>query len=272
MQIYISGVFVNIKFDVSAANCVPLSQALLVGTPVSTISLDQLLAAFETWTLDSQDRYVVFRDVHGIIAARNNAQLDLAHQTADIVAPDGMPLVWALRAAGDGPVYRVCGPDVLPAVCQHGLSRGWRHYFYGGAEGVADLLAEALVKKYPNLKIVGTQCPPFRPLTPEEDEIACGKIRAAAPDFVWVGLGTPKQEIWMGQNKGRCGGATMLGVGAAFDFHANLVRRAPSWMQRSGLEWAYRLFTEPKRLWKRYLVMAPIFVVLAAHEIIRRRW
>jgi N-acetylglucosaminyldiphosphoundecaprenol N-acetyl-beta-D-mannosaminyltransferase len=246
-------------------------QIPIVGTPISLISLDQLFRTFEQWIADPHDRYVVFRDVHGVMAARHDAELALAHRQADIVAADGMPLVWAVRATGATEISRVCGPDTLTAACAYGLSRGWRHYFYGGAPGVAESLAQTLVMKYPGLKVVGTQCPPFRPLTAEEDELACIKIRAAKPDFVWVGLGTPKQEIWMCHHQGKCGGVIMLGVGAAFDFQTNLIRRAPYWMQTYGLEWAYRLFSDPRRLWKRYLVMAPVFTILAFFELIRRR-
>jgi len=262
---------VNVTIEINATRARHVPQVSIIGTPVSLISLDRLLGIFDEWIAKSQDRYVVFRDVHGLIAARNNPQLDRAHKGADIVAPDGMPLVWTLRAGGASAVSRLCGPDVLPAVCEYGLSRGWRHYFYGGAPGVVEILSSELVKKYPGLQIAGTQCPPFRPLSPEENEIACSKIRAAQPNFVWVGLGTPKQEVWMSEHRGQCGGAVMLGVGAAFDFHANLIRRAPTWMQRAGLEWTYRLVSEPKRLWKRYLVMAPIFIVLAIRELIHKR-
>jgi N-acetylglucosaminyldiphosphoundecaprenol N-acetyl-beta-D-mannosaminyltransferase len=242
----------------------------IVGTPISLISLNRLLRVFEQWIADPHDRYVVFRDVHGVVAARSDADLDSAHKGADIVAPDGMPLVWALRAMGAS-ASRVCGPDTLLATCEYGLSRGWKHYFYGGGRGVAERLVDELSAKYPGLNVVGTQCPPFRQLAPEEDEQACAKIRAAQPDLVWVCLGTPKQEIWMSEHHGKCGGAIMLGVGAAFDFHARLVRRAPRWMQRLGLEWAFRLFTDPKRLWRRYLIMGPVFLPLAIRDVIQRR-
>lgn len=248
----------------------PWLQISIVGTSISLISLDELLSLFEQWIAAHQDRYVVFRDVHGVIAARSNEDLDLAHKRADIVAPDGMPLVWALRATS-ARASRVCGPDTLLATCEYGLSRGWKHYFYGGAPGVAEKLAGELYLKYPGLSVVGIQCPPFRQLTPEEDEQACAKIRSTQPDLIWVCLGTPKQEIWMSEHQGKCGGAIMLGVGAAFDFHAHLVRRAPRWMQSAGLEWAFRLLTEPRRLWRRYLVMAPAFAALATWEAIQRR-
>jgi len=241
----------------------------IVGTPISLISLNGLLRVFEQWITDRQDRYVVFRDVHGVVAARSNSDLDRAHKKADIVTADGVPLVWALRAMG-AQASRVCGPDTLLATCEYGLSRGWRHYFYGGAPGVAERLVDQLCLKYPGLNVVGTQCPPFRQLAPEEDNQACAKIRAARPDLIWICLGTPKQEIWMVEHQGKCGGAIMLGVGAAFDFHAHLVPRAPRWMQRTGLEWTFRLITDPKRLWRRYLVMAPVFVALATREVIER--
>jgi N-acetylglucosaminyldiphosphoundecaprenol N-acetyl-beta-D-mannosaminyltransferase len=243
----------------------------IVGTSISLISLNELLLLFEQWIAAHQDRYVVFRDVHGVIAARSNRELDLAHKRADIVAPDGVPLVWALRAIS-ARASRVCGPDTLLATCEYGLSRGWRHYFYGGGPGVAEKLVYELNIKYPGLCVAGIHCPPFRQLTPAEDEETCAKIRSTRPDLIWVCLGTPKQEIWMSEHQGKCGGAIMLGVGAAFDFHANLVRRAPPWMQRAGLEWTFRLLTDPKRLWKRYLVMAPAFAALATWEAIQRRY
>jgi N-acetylglucosaminyldiphosphoundecaprenol N-acetyl-beta-D-mannosaminyltransferase len=263
---------VSVTIDTTTTCAAQIPRISIVGTPISLISLDQLLHTFDEWLTESQDRYVVFRDVHGVIAARSDPLLDLAHKNADIVAPDGMPLVWTLRALGAHAVTRLCGPDVLPAACEYGLSRGWRHYFYGGAPGVVERLTDVLLKKYPGLQIVGTQCPPFRRLSFQENEIACSEIRAARPDFIWVGLGTPKQEVWMFEHRGQCGGAVMLGIGAAFDFHANLIRRAPSWMQRAGLEWAYRLLREPKRLWRRYLVMAPIFVILIIRELVRKLW
>src|SRR4051794_19627893 len=135
----------------------------VVGTPVSLVSLERLLSAFENWLRSSQDRYVVFRDVHGVIAARSNHQLDQSHKNADIVAPDGMPIVWTMRAAGAA-ISRLCGPDVLPAVCSHGLRRGWRHYFYGGRPDVTAKLIDQLATNFQDVNIVGSECPPFRTL------------------------------------------------------------------------------------------------------------
>jgi N-acetylglucosaminyldiphosphoundecaprenol N-acetyl-beta-D-mannosaminyltransferase len=245
-------------------------QISIVGTPISLISPDEFLQVLKRWIADPQDRYVVFRDVHGVIAARNDADLDLAHKRADVVAADGMPVVWALRATGEN-VSRLCGPDTMLAACEYGLAFGWRHYFYGGAPGVAEKLVDKLRIKYPGLNVVGTQCPPFHPHSPQENNAACARIRAARPDLIWVGLGTPKQEIWMSEHQGQCGGAVMLGVGAAFDFHSGIIRRAPRWLQGIGLEWAFRLFAEPRRLWRRYLLIAPTFLPLAIREVIQRR-
>ena len=243
----------------------------ILGTPISIISIDRALRQFEQWVPDSLDHYVVLRDVHGVMLARRDSCLHRAHETSDLVAPDGMPLVWAARLSGFSEISRVCGPDLLLAVCEHGLPLGWRHYFYGGPPGVAEMVAHELSERLPALRVAGTQSPPFRRLTPEEDDAACASIRAACPDFVWVGLGTPKQEIWMLEHRGKCGGAILLGVGAAFDFYAGRVARAPLWMQRYGLEWAYRFAQEPTRLWKRYLMLAPMFFVLESLELIRAK-
>jgi N-acetylglucosaminyldiphosphoundecaprenol N-acetyl-beta-D-mannosaminyltransferase len=243
----------------------------ILGTPISIVTIDGALRRFERWVLEARDRCVVLRDVHGVMLARRNQRLHRAHQEADLVAPDGMPLVWAVRLAGFKEISRACGPDLMLAVCEHGLRLGWRHYLYGGKPGVAGLVANQLMARFPGLSIVGTQTPPFRPLSAEEDKIACASIRAARPDFVWIGLSTPKQEIWMSEHRGKCGGAILLAVGAAFDFHAGLVSRAPPWMQKHGLEWAYRFAQEPTRLWKRYLILAPMFVVLESLELIRAR-
>jgi len=233
--------------------------------------MDRVLALFETWMADRCDRFVVLRDVHGAMRARNDAKLRRAHEVSDLMAPDGVPLVAIARLAGIADISRVCGPDLLPATCQRGLSLGWRHYFLGGAPGVAESVIAHLNEKYPGIAIAGFYCPPFRPLSPDEDALVCEEIRAARPDFVWVGLGTPKQEIWMHEHRGRCGGAIMLGIGAAFDIYAGAVSRAPKWMQRCGLEWLFRLIHDPRRLWRRYLILAPLFICLALGELIRGR-
>lgn len=241
--------------------------ARILGTPVSVVSMDRVLELFEMWTTKPRDRYVVVRDVHGVMRARSETDLHTAHETADLTVPDGMPLVWIAKLAGIEGISRVCGPDLLPAVCRHGLRFGWRHFFLGGAPGVAEKAIEKLEDEHPGIAIAGSYCPPFRKLNGEEDEKMCAVIRASGADFVWVGLGTPKQELWMNEHRGRCGGAIMLGVGAVFDIAAGVSSRAPGFMQKRGLEWLFRLVHEPRRLWRRYLVLGPKFVVLALTEL-----
>ena len=259
-----------VRVNDTTAQDQPVPRSRIVGTSVSHVSMLRVLQLFETWVADDRDRYVVMRDVHGVMLARDNPRLHAAHEQADLVAPDGVPLVWAARLSGSQEISRVCGPDLLLAACEYGVSRNWRHYLVGGAPGVAEMLQKKLAAKFPGIKIVGTQCPPFRDVTTKEDRASCAAIRAARPDFVWVGLGTPKQEIWMANHRGKYGGAIQIGVGAAFDIHAGLISRAPIWMQSYGLEWAHRLVVEPRRLWSRYLKLAPIFLIFASWELIKK--
>jgi N-acetylglucosaminyldiphosphoundecaprenol N-acetyl-beta-D-mannosaminyltransferase len=150
----------------------------------------------------------------------------------------------------------------MHACCARSVDKGYRHFLYGGDEALVAALAAQLRQRYPGIRIVGTYAPPFRPLTPTEDAAVVRTINDAAPDIVWVGLSTPKQERWMAAHTGRVGAPVLIGVGAAFDFHAGLKRQAPRWMQRSGLEWLFRLASEPRRLWRRYLLNNPLFVGL----------
>ena len=243
----------------------------ILGTPVSVVSLEGVLRLFEGWITQNRARFAVFRDVHGVMLAQNDRKLQKAHKNADLVAPDGMPLVWLAKIAGINGISRVPGPDILPAICERGLAHGWRHYFFGGAPGIAASVATELSRLFPGIIISGVQSPPFRDLTREEDELVCAAIRKAQPHFIWVGLGTPKQEIWMDEHREKCGGAMLLGVGAAFDIFAGRTQRAPKWMQEYGIEWSFRLLSEPRRLWRRYLVLAPKFVFFAMHELLMRQ-
>jgi N-acetylglucosaminyldiphosphoundecaprenol N-acetyl-beta-D-mannosaminyltransferase len=236
----------------------------VLGIPVSVTSIKDASNRILTWSNDARGRYICVRDVHGIMRARDDARLKRIHEEADLVTPDGMPLVMLGRLHGK-PVSRTCGPDLMEHVCAHSAKTGLKHYFYGGDEGVGETLKARFEERFPGIQIVGTESPPFRPATPEEDEATIKKIIESGADVVWVGLSTPKQEHWMRAHRDRLP-ATLIGVGAAYDFHSGRVQRAPVWMQRHALEWLHRLVSEPRRLWRRYLVMAPQFAVLALAE------
>jgi N-acetylglucosaminyldiphosphoundecaprenol N-acetyl-beta-D-mannosaminyltransferase len=232
----------------------------ILGVGVSAIQMERALDIIENWIARRDAQYVCVTGVHGVMESMHDDSLRRIHNDAGMVTPDGMPLVWLSRLWGNPHVRRVCGPDLMLECCSRGLAKGLRHFFYGGAEGVADLLSARLRSRSPNLNVVGTYCPPFRPLTDDEDTAVIRLINDARPDIVWVGLSTPKQERWMSAHVGRISAPVMIGVGAAFDMHAGLKPRAPRWMQRSGLEWLFRLAMEPRRLWRRYLVNNPSFV------------
>ncbi|MCZ6861641.1 MAG: WecB/TagA/CpsF family glycosyltransferase [Alphaproteobacteria bacterium] len=240
----------------------------VLGVPVSIVDMAAALEVIDGWIAARAQEFVCLRDVHGVMACQDDPELLDIHRRAGMVAPDGVPLVWAGRLMGAQGVARVCGPDLMPALCEYSLAKGYRHYFYGGAPGVAERLAERLQARFPGLEVAGTHSPPFRPLNEAEDAAVVDKIDGSRADIVWIGLSTPKQERWMAAHLGRLEAPVMLGVGAAFDFHAEVIKRAPAWMQRSGLEWFYRLLSEPRRLWRRYLVLAPRFVVAVALEML----
>lgn len=242
-------------------NLYPRSNILGVG--VSAVDMPLALSALECWISQNERRYACCTNTHLLVDSQSNPALRAALNRAGMVTPDGMPLVWLSRWLGHPEVRRVYGPDLLLAACSRSLQAGWRHYFYGAGPGVAETLARRLQEKYPGLIVAGASAPPFRPLSPEEDAREVERINAARPDILWVGLGAPKQELWMASHLGQIAAPVMVGVGAAFDFHAGTKRQAPLWMQRGGLEWLFRLLSEPKRLGKRYLVNNPLFVWLA---------
>ncbi len=231
----------------------------VLGVGVSAINMAMALGTIERWIETHERRYICVTGVHGVMESQRDEELRAIHNRAGLVAPDGMPLVWLSHMHGMKHVTRVYGPDLLLACSERSAAWNWRHLFYGGAPGVAELLARRLVVRYPQLSVVGTMSPPFRPLTEQEDEDIVGQINNVAPDIVWVGLGTPQQERWMAAHVGRIRASVLVGVGAAFDFLAGLKPQAPVWMQHSGLEWLFRLASEPRRLWRRYLSNNPRF-------------
>jgi N-acetylglucosaminyldiphosphoundecaprenol N-acetyl-beta-D-mannosaminyltransferase len=182
-----------------------------------------------------------------------------------------MPLVWLSWLRGYRAAARVYGPDLMLALCERSQTTGHRHFFYGGAPGIVDRLATRLQQKYPGLHVAGTHAPPFRPVGTVEDPRVREAINATRPDIVWVGLGTPKQDHWVADHRPLLDAPVLIAIGAAFDFHAGVLRQAPRWMQRSGLEWCFRLGQEPKRLAYRYLVLNPLFIINAALQATRLR-
>lgn len=242
----------------------------ILGVAVSAIKMHDAIAAIEEWIERRTPNYVCITGVHGVMESRRDSRLREIHNQAGLATPDGMPLVWMSRWLGARGVERVYGPDLMREVSSRSPPRGYRHFYFGGAPGVATRLAEVLVAANPGLNVVGTLCPPFRALTRLEDAEVVAQINSAAPDIVWVGLSTPKQEYWMADHIGQINAPVMIGVGAAFDFLAGTKRQAPTFMQRNGLEWLFRLCAEPRRLWRRYAYIVPRFLVLAAHQLVRR--
>jgi N-acetylglucosaminyldiphosphoundecaprenol N-acetyl-beta-D-mannosaminyltransferase len=238
----------------------------VLGVGISAVSMDQAVAEVARWVGEGERHYVCVTGVHGVMESQRDPALAAIHNASGLTTPDGMPMVWAGHKAGASHMTRVYGPDLMLELCALAAERGWSSYFYGGAEGVPEQLAAKLTARFPGLQVAGCYSPPFRPLTPEEDEEVVARINQARPDLVWVGLSTPKQERWMAAHRDRLHAPALLGVGAAFDMHAGLLPQAPAWMQRRGLEWAYRLVKEPRRLWKRYLGNNPRFVAAIARR------
>ena len=244
----------------------------VLGIGVSALALDAACERVLTVRGQKKLGYACHATAYGINAARHDLDFRAALNGAWLNHPDGMPLVWLGRWHGYRAITRVYGPDLMLAVCAAGRAIALKHYFYGGAPGVADLLRKKLTDRFPGLNVVGNFTPPYRELN--ADELSCLKldITATAPDIIWVGLSSPLQEKFMAQHWSDLDAGLLIGVGAAFDFHSGRVPQAPRWMQRSGLEWLFRLSTEPRRLWRRYLIQNPLFVLrtLAQLSGIRR--
>ena len=241
----------------------------VAGIRVSAIDMDGLVRAIRDrigLSTSAPGAFVVFRDAHGVVRARDDARLRAAHEAAYIVCPDGRPLYWLGRLRGSTGVQQVPGIESVDAVCRAGLGEGWRHYFIGGGEGVAPRLAAVLSDRLPGLAVAGFETPPFRDLTPAEAGAMRERIKASGAHVVWVGLGTPKQELFMAEHAPHLPGTVAMGVGAAFDVLTGRIPRAPRWLTLIGLEWCYRLAREPRRLFWRYVATIPRFLLLVAVE------
>jgi N-acetylglucosaminyldiphosphoundecaprenol N-acetyl-beta-D-mannosaminyltransferase len=249
----------------------PPARFNVLGTGISALSLAQATEFVVTARGKKHLGYISHATAYGANAAHRDPAFRAALNNSVRTHADGMPLVWLGRWHGHKEITRVYGPDLMAAVCDAGRAAGLRHFFFGGVPGVAELLKTKLTERFPGLEVVGTYSPPFRELTPGELSRLQSQIAATLPDIVWVGLSSPKQEYFMAKYAAQLDTALLIGVGAAFDFHSGRVNQAPLWMQRSGLEWFFRLCTEPRRLWKRYVVGVPLFMVRAAAQLVGLR-
>ncbi|MFE4228292.1 WecB/TagA/CpsF family glycosyltransferase [Arthrobacter sp. NPDC056886] len=233
----------------------------ILGIRISAVNMSQALNRLVRHISGGHRGYVCVTDVNALLHARRDPELRRIFNSSTMTVPDGVPLVWAGKSAGADWMGRVCGPDLMPALLKVAAGYGWSSYFLGGAPHVAEDMIENFRRTIPGLEVAGCQSPPFRELTPEEETALVQEINASGAQIVWVGLGAPKQETWMDYYRGRLTAPLLVGVGGAFDMHAGRVSRAPRWMQRSGLEWAYRFSQEPRRLWKRYTRNVPVFAL-----------
>ncbi len=244
----------------------------VLGVEISVLDQERAREFLFAAVREGKRGYVTVTGVHGVSEAQEDAELKRILNGSFLCTPDGMPMVWMGRLQGHHSIRRVYGPDLMLNLCEHSRQAGLTHFFYGGIPGVAEELKEVLERKYPGLQVVGTYCPPFRLLNANEMEEVRARVRETRPDFFWVGLSTPKQERFMAANLFLLPEAGIfIGVGAAFDLLTGRIRQAPRWMQRLGLEWLFRVTQEPKRLWKRYFVNNPLFVLRACGQLLGLR-
>jgi N-acetylglucosaminyldiphosphoundecaprenol N-acetyl-beta-D-mannosaminyltransferase len=244
-----------------AEAAVPPASVEVLGVPLALTDYERTIEWMDATIATGQRGYICVAAVHTVMACQEDRELRAAVLGSDLTVPDGQPLVWAMNALGHDLSSRVYGPDLMARYCERAALTGARMFLYGGRnQGALVQLALNLRTRYPGLNIVGGYAPPFRPLTGEEEDFVLDEINRSQADVVWVGIGVPKQEKWMAAMRDRLRAPVLVGVGAAFDFHAGLVSQAPRWMQSTGLEWAYRLLQEPGRLWRRYLRYNPRFV------------
>lgn len=253
------------------SQCLPLERYTLLGISVSVLQLETAVDTMLCWIKTGQRQYAVVSNVYTLMKCQEEPALRSIVNNAGMVTPDGMPLVWLGRLLGFQSIDRVYGPNLLLAFSEQAQHCGYTCFLYGGEVGVAEELAAVLQSRFPALKIVGTYTPPFDPLTPDEEQHIIEIINAANPDVVWVGLGTPKQDYWVSRFRGVLNASVLIGIGAAFNIHTGRIPQAPDWMQRSGMEWLFRLMVEPRRLWKRYLIYNPLFIVLLLLEFVGLR-
>lgn len=240
---------------------------LVIGSPINALTWTAALQLLSDWAAKRESRYVCICNAHSVVTARRDPTFARILRNADMATPDGAPVAWMMRRRGITCQERINGPDLMWRYCASAACRNESIYLYGSRPETLSALQESLAQNFPGLYIAGSYSPPFRELTPEEDKAVVDAINDSGAGIVWVSLGCPKQEKWMAEHRGRIR-ATMVGVGAAFDYHANVIKRAPIWMQEHGLEWLHRLSSEPRRLWQRYLITNSLFVMYAAHQLL----
>jgi len=240
--------------------------ASVIGSPIDCVDWEGSLARLQLWASEHESRVVCICNAHSVVTARQDKEFATAVNSADMATPDGAPVAWLMRRLGASGQQRINGPDLMLKYCEAAAKRGESIYLYGGAETTLSILRDELPKRFPGLVIAGSHSPPFRALSEEEDAAIVRDINDSGAGTIWVSLGCPKQEKWMAAHRGRINGV-MIGVGAAFDYHAGVISRAPLWMQNNGLEWLHRLASEPRRLWKRYFVTNTLFIWHAARQL-----
>lgn len=238
--------------------------------PIDVLNWEQALARLNCWARKHDSKYVCITNVHSVVTATQEATFGRVLQDADMVTPDGAPVAWMLRKLGHPTQQRINGPDLMWRYCEFIANKEESIFLYGGTPETLVKLQSVLLASFPNLKIAGVYSPPFRQLTDKEDAEIVNLINSSGAGTVWVSLGCPKQEKWMAAHKGKIN-AVMIGVGAAFDYHAGTIQRAPQWMQNNGLEWLHRLCSEPRRLWRRYFVTNTVFIIYSLKQLLTHK-
>jgi len=223
----------------------------VLGAHFSLLSYREVMATIQGWREKQEHHYITLTPPYSVVMCQRDPRLQQATNDASLVLPDGVGIILAARLLGYPHHGRVTGPTLMLRLCDAGRDWGARHFFYGGWPGFTDALVTRLTARFPGLIVTGVHCPPFRELAAKEDIEFVQYVNDCHPDIVWVGLGSPKQEKWMAQHVGRIRSAALIGVGAAFDFHSGRIPWAPKWMRQMGIEWAYRLAIEPRRMWRR---------------------
>ena len=242
------------------AHPIPVSTQDVVGVPLALTDYERTLNWIDGTVATRGRGYICVAAVHTVMAFQEDPELRSAVLGASLTVPDGQPLVWAINLLGHNLPSRVYGPDLMERALERAADSGLRMYLYGGRRESLERLREELPRRYPGLQLAGVRHAPFHPLSDEEADAIAAELNASGADVIWVGLGVPRQEKWMAAMRERLEAPVLVGVGAAFDFHAGVKRQAPDGLQRLGLEWAFRLAQEPRRLWRRYLRYNPRFV------------